>query len=162
MFKSILSFLLMFTYMVNGQIRSLKDGMKAPMEVVHLKLKRERLEDFPEQIFEFENLEILDLSNNRLTKLPAEIVNLKKLKEIILAKNNFSEFPIELLQLEKLEHIDLWDNFIENLPKEVLQKGNLKFLDIRGVLLKPDVYEELSTWFTEDVLKISPPCDCMY
>ncbi len=162
MVKYLFSLLICIPLWIFGQTKSIEEGMKAPLEVRHLKLKRDRLSVFPEEILQFENLEILDLSNNRLITLPSSIAQLKKLKKIILAKNNFVEFPMVLLSLDQLEYIDLWDNFIENLPAEVKTKRNLSFLDIRGVLLMPEVYNDLRTWFSEDTLKISPPCDCMY
>ncbi len=162
MLRSISLFLLIIPFWVNGQVKSLASAMQAPLDVVHLKLKRDRLAEFPPEILSLKNLEILDLSNNRLTKLPEEIVELENLQKIILSKNDFTEFPLVLIEMEKLVYIDLWDNYIEHLPMEVKRKNNLTFLDIRGVLLMPEVYEELSTWFSEDILKISPPCDCMY
>ncbi len=162
MYRGLLVILFFFSFCGYGQTRSIEEGLKRPLEVVHLKLKRERLTEFPLEIIQFKNLEILDLSNNKLESIPKEISKLKKLKRVILSKNNLVDFPLVFLQMNELVYIDLWDNYIENLPAEIKQKENLQFLDIRGVLLKPDIYSELSFWFDQDILKISPPCDCMY
>lgn len=145
-----------------GQVKSLEVALKAPEEVVHLRLKRKKLKEFPIQILQLKNLEVLDLSNNKLTSLPDELIQLKHLKKLILSRNYFVEFPAVLMRMKQLEHIDLWNNFLEDLPEGAGDFPSIRFFDIRGVLLMPDVYEKLSGWYNPDIFKISPPCDCMY
>lgn len=63
------------------------------------------LTEFPNFIFEFENLSFLNLRGNSFTEIPKEIGNLKKLKTLILTDNNLKTLPIELGNLKNLEYL---------------------------------------------------------
>lgn len=149
------------THMVNAQDfygYNLSDSLTT----TDIVLRRKKLHDFPKELLHFKNLEVLDLRNNKLDSIPEDIFKLKHLKTILLSRNKFENFPEPLKQLKTLEHIDLWDNGINNLNFGLETFPKLKFIDISGVLLLPEVYDELNNRFKTIDFNSSPPCDCMY
>lgn len=109
---------------------SLEEALKLPEKVVHLDLSKQRLKEFPLEILNFPNLEVLDLSRNRISLLPAEIGKLKNLRILNLSKNRFSILPQQIGQLEKLKILNLARNHIDHLPEEIIQLGNLEILNL--------------------------------
>src|SRR4051812_46486990 len=52
---------------------SLEEALKHPEEVIKLELRKKKLKAFPPEIFQFTNLQYLDLSKNNITEIPAGI-----------------------------------------------------------------------------------------
>lgn len=132
------------------------------LTITEISLRRKKLDTFPEELLHFKNLESLDLRNNKLDSIPDDIGQLKALKKIQLSRNQFETFPEPLKDLKQLEYIDLWDNSITDLNFGLETFPNLKYIDISGVLLVPEVYEELVERFKAIDFNSSAPCDCMY
>ncbi len=132
------------------------------LTLTEISLRREQLNEFPEDLLHFKNLESLDLRNNKLDSIPNSISKLSKLKKILLSRNTFNHFPEALKTLQQLEHVDLWDNSITDLNFGLETFPNLKYIDISGILLQPDIHDALTTRFKTIEFNSSPPCDCMY
>lgn len=131
------------------------------LETKTISLRREKLKELPRELESFKNIETLDLRNNKIDSLPAYFSKFKNLKKLLLSRNKFEKFPEILKSLPNLEHIDLWDNSITNLNFGPEIFPNLKYLDISGILLQPEIYDQLNEDFKSIEFNSSKPCDCM-
>ena len=95
-----------------------------------ISLSNKGIEELPEDIGEFYNLESIDLSFNSITEIPEEIWNLKRLKSLLLFRNEIEELPKSIENLQNLKLIDVSYNQISRLPKEIGKLSNLETLDI--------------------------------
>ena len=96
-------------------------------KVYKLDLSGQGLNEFPKDIFELKNLEVLDLSYNNIAELPSEISSLKKLKELKVSFNDsLLKLPKEiwLLSLEVLEYNN---KHVTDFPKEFYQSTAIDF-----------------------------------
>lgn len=75
------------------------------LDLNFLMLAKCGLKEFPNFIFDFENLNFLNLRGNSFTEIPKEIGKLKNLKTLILTDNNLETLPIELGNLTNLEYL---------------------------------------------------------
>ncbi len=100
-------------------------------------LKGYGLKTLPPEVFEFEDLEFLDLEDNQLTCIPDEIAKVKNLQMINVARNRLTEFPESLLKLVKLREIVLSHNQIERMPDACpLGELALEYLDMSNNRLR--------------------------
>lgn len=161
----------------------LREALKSPENVYALDLSKQKLNDFPREIFKLTSLNILILKKNKIAVVPDSIFVLKKLQELNLAKNklteindsiyglkhmknlNLSENKIEVLSykisyLNQLETLTIWGLPITKMPEEIYDLSELVFLDIRQIYFTPKdrVYIEENLPNTE--VKISNMCDC--
>lgn len=165
-------------------ITSLEEAMKNPDAVIKLVLRREKLKVFPAVIFQFKNLQYLDLSKNDLKELPDSIGMLSNLQVLHLSKNKIEylpktigelsnlqvlevnqnelvELPMQIGNLKKLVYLDLWSNNIERFPDELHNlRGNLKTMDLRVILINDDVQQRLQQWLPNTKIYFSPNCRC--
>jgi internalin A len=127
-----------------------------------LKLIGRGLKNFPMELLELENLEMLDLSNNRISNVPKEITRLKKLKTLILRNNRIKNLPEEIADLENLTHLVLGGNQMSSLPLRFSMLRNLKELHLSGNKLSeiPECIfylENLQTlWLASNKIDIIP------
>jgi Leucine-rich repeat (LRR) protein len=84
---------------------------------------------FPNVIFEFFNLESLDISYNGIDVLPDNFDKLTNLQEVIFDNNDIIELPKSLKQCKKLVYISINKTKISILPKW-LGKLNLESLEL--------------------------------
>lgn len=84
----------------------------------------------PQRIFDFINLESLDLRYFELTEIDDKIKNLKSLKYINLNFNGLKKVSSCIFQLPVLEEILLCNNELITLPKEIYNCMNLKKIDL--------------------------------
>ena len=168
--------------------KSLKDAITAQesgIEVVHLNLKREKLEIIPMEIAQFthlkslildknniseipdwfrnfKELEVLSICRNKLEKFPPVILDLSNLRTLRLGDNLISEIPIDIDKLENLESLWLWSNIIRKYPASLSDLKKLKYLD----LLYNDMTYEEQVWLRElldhVVIELSDPCTCEF
>jgi internalin A len=115
-----------------------------------LKINLENKAELPEEIFEFPNLNLLDLSENELTQIPESITKLQNLTTLNLVGNKFTKIPDAIYHLKSLEILDI-NNFlvlisknknrineikngnqIKEISPKILQLENLKVLDLSG------------------------------
>jgi len=87
------------------------------------------LTEIPDFIFDFKNLEHLNLGENTISKIPDKIKNLKNLKYFSLAINNVSSISKELGNL-KIEDLNIEQNKLQSIPDVVYNLKSLKSLDI--------------------------------
>ena len=98
-----------------------------------LNLSNKGLLQVPENIFNSNEIELLDVSKNYLTgSLQAEVRHLQKLKVLNLSHNNFTGVPAEVGQLAELVVLNLSYNPITGLPHEIGNLKKLEVLDLRG------------------------------
>lgn len=114
-----------------------------------LKIKGKELERVPREVFNMDELEILDLSPERpaclffrLPKLPAAIGKLRNLRILILDTNELQTLPPQICHLEHLQQLLLSNNFLKNLPDGF---NNLRSLE--GLHLANNRFTE----FPEDI-----------
>jgi len=172
-------------YSVPGKVyTSLEKALLEPDSVVVLKLRRNKLDSIPPEVFRFKNLRELDLGNNRITRIPAnigelekleilnlernalvtigkEIGTLRRLRYLDLGMNQIQALPFEVGKLINLEYLQIWGNEITALPNSVSKLENLRWLDMRSIILTTSEREsifDLVPSATEVLL--SPDCNC--
>ncbi len=165
------------------QYESLEEALTAHKDSVYsLKLKS-RLKTVPPEVFQFPNLQWLDLSGNRLREIPSEIGLLKNLKKLILEKNKIESLPPEIGQLEdlreliinrneletlpdeignlkKLRYIDMWSNNITGLPPTMDQMYALEEVDLRVIVFTEQEQENIKAVLQNVTLKMDEHCNC--
>lgn len=163
---------------------SIEEALLNPDSVRYLSLKHKKLKQLPPEIFQFKNLEILDISKNKLDEIPQDIGKLSKLRELSVANNNLTTFPIQigsLVQLKKiiayqnniallpttignlvnLELLDLWSNEIETFPDEIKALKNLKYVDLRGIMLSDEQKAMIKALLPNATIEFSMGCNCL-
>lgn len=163
---------------------SLQEALKQPEKVVKLVLRKQKINQFPPEIWQFPNLQYLDLSKNEIQEIPDSIHAFKNLQVLHLSRNSIEYMPRtigdlanlrilevnqndlylippQLGKLQKLEVLDLWDNNISRFPEELKQlSDNLKVLDLRSILINFENQERLRKMLPKTKIYMSPPCKC--
>ncbi|WP_334971728.1 COR domain-containing protein [Nostoc sp.] len=88
------------------------------------------LKEIPDEVFELEWLEVLDLKNNQLTTLPEAITRLKKLTTLNLSLNQLTTLPEAITRLEKLTTLNLNLNQLTTLPEAIARLEQLTTLNL--------------------------------
>jgi Leucine-rich repeat (LRR) protein len=91
----------------------------------------EKIIEIPKNIFEFINLEYLEITNKQKHEkliISKEIGNLKNLIYLCLDNNNISDLPKEIGNLTNLQKLYLRNNNLTELPKELFNLINLEIL----------------------------------
>ena len=101
-----------------------------------LNLKKQKLRQFPEFIFQRVNIRDLQLSGNEIQEIPAEIVRLEYLHVLNLDGNKLARLPTELGALDCLQVLDVTGNLIADLDAQLLLPKNLLQVRFAGNLLK--------------------------
>ena len=159
-------------------------AMKEPEKVIKLVLRKQKLKAFPKEIWNFPNLQYLDLSKNQITEFPDSLYLLKNLQVLHLSKNKIESLPRELGdltnlvlldinqneltmlppqigKLKKLKYLDLWSNNISTFPEELKEiQDNLKTLDLRVILINYDSQDRIRKLLPKTTIYFSPPCNC--
>lgn len=162
---------------------SLEKALEMPDSVVCLKLRRNGLTEFPNEIFKFKNLRQLDLGNNKISSIPANIGDLEKLEVLNLERNKFvmlsksigdlhalryldlgmnavQALPFEIGELRNLEFLQIWANEVTALPRSMEKLHKLRWLDMRTILLTASEREEIIDMFPDATILLSPDCNC--
>ena len=163
---------------------SLKEALKQPDKVVKLVLRKQKLDSFPDAIYQFKNLQYLDLSRNNIREIPDSISRLKNLQVLHLSRNkieyiprtigDLSELrilninqnelyviPPQIGRLKKLQVLDLWSNNITVFPDELKDiSGNLIVLDLRTILINRETQDRIKAMLPYTKVYFSPPCKC--
>jgi Leucine-rich repeat (LRR) protein len=100
------------------------------MCVINVDLTGYEFEKIPNTIFNFNNLQLLQLSNVFLNKVSKKIGLLSNLEELYLTRNKIKELPEEIGNLKKLRVCILSNNQITNLPKNFYNLCNLELLNL--------------------------------
>jgi len=163
--------------------RSIEEALIKPDSVYVLQIRRQRLTQFPEEIFTFRNLNKLDLSRNKieliprdigtlsnltelnlaknkLGALPPDIGKLKNLRRLIIFQNSIAFIPAEIGEVERLEFLDLWGNELETLPNEISNLKTLSVMDLRVIEISDSKQKELHDLLPNTTILFSNSCDC--
>jgi len=89
-----------------------------------------KMDHIPKKIFDFKNIELLDLRYWQIEELSPRISELKKLKTINLNSNKLKVLPTKIVELENLEKLYLLNNKWDTIPDEIYQLPNLQTLTI--------------------------------
>ncbi|OCT75054.1 leucine-rich repeat protein soc-2 homolog [Xenopus laevis] len=84
----------------------------------------------PKEIGHLMNLTALYIDSNNLQEIPPEVGMLKNLKRLVLSNNALSILPLELGMLQNLQSIHLANNNFTIFPSVICHCPNLTFLDI--------------------------------
>ena len=164
---------------------TLKKALKQdPLKVYKLSLKKMKLTELPPEIFQFENLQVLDLKKNKLKKFPKEITAFKYLQELDISVNKIEivtkelgelihlkkflansnkivSIPPEIKHLKKLKLLDLWGNDIGALPKEISELENtLEEIDMRVILMSNQEHKKIKALLPNTKIRFSKSCNC--
>jgi Leucine-rich repeat (LRR) protein len=163
--------------------KDIAEGLVSPEKVFQLSLRGSKLKDFPMEVFQFKNLEYLDLSKNKLDSVPDQILSMKHLKVLKLAKNKFTSFPpvlykmagIKLLVISDneiayispqiknmlgLESLDLYRNNVSEIPSELGEIEGFKTLDLRGISMNKNQQAEIRERLNGVKIYMGPTCNC--
>ena len=159
--KKLLVVIFFLPFFSFGQyFNSLEEALKYPENVIHLKLKRKKIKNFPLEILKLKNLKILDLSNNQIKELPLGIEKLLNLEELILNKNNIETLPNTIGNMSTLKRIDLWRNEIDTFPETISSLSNLISLDLRGILISIEKQKKIKKMLPFTKVYFDRSCNC--
>src|SRR2546423_14354880 len=68
----------------------------------------EKLTSLPVDVFELDQLEVLNLSGHNVTALPEAVGDLRKLKKLDLSFSRLENIPPEIGKLKKLLTLNIW------------------------------------------------------
>ncbi len=163
---------------------SIEDALANKDKAYRLDLSRNKLEEFPKDIFKLTYLQELDLSKNKIINIPAEIKTLSYLQLLNISKNKIVVVPAEIGELvnlkilslnqneienlppsignlDKLEYLDLWGNYIMEFPKEIENlRNNLKVLDLRVITMKQTNQDAIQDQLPNTNILFSKSCNC--
>ncbi len=94
------------------------------------------LSNIPPEVFQFNNLSMLNLMANNLSEIDNRIGNLMNLEILVLTANQLEDLPDSFKKLKKLKLLSLGLNPFTELPHIISELDNLEFLDISFSLLK--------------------------
>lgn len=162
---------------------SLETALQLPLEVYKLSLRKDHYRTIPKEIYQFKNLNYLDLGRNQLKTidsgiavfkylqtlnlekndledLPKEIGQLSNLRKLIISQNKLTQLPIELGNCGKLKLIDLWSNEITKLPLTLNNIEQNLVIDMRVITMNKDEQDELKRLFPGVKFEFSNSCNC--
>ena len=87
-----------------------------------------QLTEFPPEIFNLENLEILNLRDNDIKFIPESIAKLANLRQLYLQNTQLTSLPESLENLTELTVLYIEDNQLTSLPESVGNLTNLTSL----------------------------------
>ncbi|XP_078512148.1 leucine-rich repeat-containing protein 63 [Lissotriton helveticus] len=100
--------------------------------LVYLNLSFNDFQNFPEEIYDLENLEALKLRNNPIREIPRDVHRLRKLKYLVLSFCLLTSLPPGLFLLTNLEVLDVSYNAIASIPNDISNLSLLTFLNVEG------------------------------
>jgi Leucine-rich repeat (LRR) protein len=162
---------------------SLEEAMLNPSIVYRLDLSKQKLKEFPKEIFLFLNLNDLKISRNKIIDVPDDIKKLRYLQRLDMQRNALDTITVAMCELRNLRQLNLSENFITGIPNEIEQMTELKYMILwqnpieyypnsLGMLEKLEVLDLLHNLInerTQDRLRnilpktnivMSPPCNC--
>jgi len=113
--------------------------------VTCLRLRDKKLKAIPKEVFNFNNLQYLDLGMNRIKQVPKKIKNLRNLKELNLAYNPLVKIPDEICSLTNLTYLNLLDTELKSLPNYWSDSNMLSYLNLNGthIIDLPETFFEI-------------------
>ena len=162
---------------------SIEEGLKNPELVIRLELRKSKLKNFPIEIFQFKNLQYLDISRNnikhipdsmnmlpylqylnasknKLSEIPSSFGNLKNMKWFVCNNNELGALPYEIGNMEDLQYLDLWNNDLSIFPEALGKLKKLKTFDLRHILLNEQEQSRLHDLLPNTTIFMDRPCNC--
>lgn len=102
------------------------------LEVKEIILTGNNFTEFPPEVLNMPQLEVLLIGHNPISKLPDNLDGLRNLKRLSINATLIKEFPSDLSALENLESIGLDHNDFKNVPEPILTIPNLKRLKLNN------------------------------
>ncbi len=163
----------------------LREALANPDDVIKLSLRKKKYKGFPKDIYQFKNLQYLDLSKNDIKELPDSIVTFKYLQYLIVSKTGLESLPKNIGQLKNLRHLnvnqneisvlpysfgdlenlevaDLWSNNLEYFPETLSRLSNLRMMDLRNILIPQNHQDMIQNMLPNTTIFFSPPCNCSW
>jgi hypothetical protein len=162
----------------------LATALQEPEKVVKLTLRKQKYESFPVELWQFPNLQYLDLGKNKIKEvpdsinfftnlqvlhlskneiefLPREIGDLSNLVILDINQNELTSLPPQIGKLKKLKYLDLWSNNLSIFPEELGDLAEtLQVLDLRVILINADQQDKIRLLLPKTTIYMSPPCKC--
>ncbi|CAG2233960.1 unnamed protein product [Mytilus edulis] len=96
-----------------------------PQGYTELNLSKQLLTVVPQEVSQFNRLEVLNLSHNALDDLPSSLARIRTLKFLLVANNLLTHLPETITNLTHLIMLDLTHNKLTSLPQNL---GSLRVL----------------------------------
>jgi Leucine-rich repeat (LRR) protein len=161
----------------------LTQALKEPDKVIRLSLRKQKLREIPAAVFQFKNLQYLDLSHNKIKEIPPEIGTLKELQYFAISRNDVESFipeigqlinlrwlimnqnemsllPPQIGNLSNLEYLDLWSNNLDHFPDELRNLKKLRVLDLRVILITDQEQSHIAGLLPNVKIFFSANCNC--
>ncbi len=117
-------------------LRQLPTAVKNLTHLTRLNLSQNDLDEFPEWVGSFKELQSLNASDNRLEKLPEALAELGQLRKLDLSNNELAELPASIKALKNLSELYLADNRLNALPEEWEELSELHILNLNNNLIR--------------------------
>lgn len=114
----------------NELLKTKRDTVKV------LKLNNLGLKKLPGEIYNYKNLEELDLSKNEFEVFRLNAKKMPKLKKILLSENLLSENSIRIKRNKHVQILSLSDNAFEAFPKRLQRNKGLKDIHLANNFIK--------------------------
>lgn len=102
------------------------------LQVKEIILTGNNFTEFPAEVLNMSQLEVLLIGHNPVSNLPDNLDGLKNLKRLSINATLIKEFPSDLTALENLESIGLDHNEFKRVPEPILTIPNLKRLGLNN------------------------------
>ncbi len=126
-----------------------------------LNLSKNKIQDLPDQFASLVKLQELDLGRNKMTVFPLELANLTSLKILHLDRNQITKIPQQIASLQALETLDLYANAIEDFGEGLFALPNLKLLNLEGVMYGTVFAKSFMAKLPQTKVLMDPPCKCL-
>ena len=142
-----------------------KENLKIFIQGNTFKLRNAALTKFPPELFDYPDLEEIDIAGNKIATIPAQIKTFQKLRILRIHGNNLKTINKAILQLKNLEELYIQANLFKEFPEIICQLTWLKKLDITSVtnstyyrgLLLPDSFKNLNNLVALGLCNYSSP-----
>ncbi|NEQ38623.1 MAG: GTPase [Okeania sp. SIO3I5] len=120
------------------RIQAAKDNKLKELDLSNYYSSRddEKLTEIPTEVWELEQLEVLNLNRNQLTTLPESISKLTNLTRLYLRDNQLTTLPESICKLTNLTWLILSNNQLINIPESMTKLTNLTWLTLSNNQLK--------------------------
>lgn len=116
---------------------TMEEAKAYPDQVYKLSLADNKLKEIPAEVFQFKNLQVLNLNNCALVELSDSIRALHNLQFLSLYDNKLRVLPQGIRELKNLEVLYLGKNKLFELPLWVGGLGKIQRLDISRNRMTP-------------------------
>lgn len=124
-------------------LENLAEGSLRGNSLLKISLYDNRLRQFPMQILQHTDLQVLNISCNQLGELPVEIGQLQGLAMLDCGHNKANSVPASIGELRELTYLYLSDNAFCDLPVELGRLHKLRYLNVTDNQLRENCQRPL-------------------